>query len=62
MENGIFWSEIGLGFGEPGGTPLTENSEEYPPPHPLPGQQTTIRPQITNKKGIEQVHFVINLN
>ena len=22
VENGIFWSEIGSGFGEPGGTPL----------------------------------------
>ena len=23
-ENGIFWSEIGSGFGEPGDTPLTK--------------------------------------
>ena len=22
VENGMFWSEIGSGFGEPGGTPL----------------------------------------
>ena len=22
VENGIFWSEIGSGFGDPGGTPL----------------------------------------
>jgi len=30
VENEIFWSEIGSGFGEPGGTPPTENSQEYP--------------------------------
>ena len=29
MKNGMFWSEIGSGFGEPGGTPTT-NSQEYP--------------------------------
>ena len=41
MENGMFWSEIGSGFGEPGGTPrstTTENSDEYPPPPPPGGQ------------------------
>ena len=31
VENHIFWSEIGSGFGEPGGTPPTKNSQEYPP-------------------------------
>ena len=32
MENDKFWSEIGSGFGEPGGTPgtPTKNSHEYP--------------------------------
>ena len=24
VENGIFWSEVGSGFGEPGGTPLLD--------------------------------------
>ena len=32
VENYIFWSEIGSGFEEPGGTPLTKNSQEYPSP------------------------------
>ena len=30
MENDIFWSEIGSGFGKPGGTLPTKNSQEYP--------------------------------
>ena len=30
VENVIFWSEIGSGFGESGGTPPTKNSQEYP--------------------------------
>ena len=40
VENGRFWSEIGSGFGGPGGTP-TENSEEHPPPPPV-SQQSCI--------------------
>ena len=32
VENGIFWSEIGSGFGEPGGTPLPEIPRNTPPP------------------------------
>ena len=31
MEKYIFWSEIGSGFEEPGGTHPTKNSREYPP-------------------------------
>ena len=31
MENDIFWSEIGSGSGEPGGTPPAKNFKEYPP-------------------------------
>ena len=31
MKNDIFWSEIGSGFGELGGTPPKKNSQEYPP-------------------------------
>ena len=32
VENGIFWSESGSGFGDAGGTPgtPTKNSKEYP--------------------------------
>ena len=30
VENDIFWSEIGSGFGEPGGTPPIKISQEYP--------------------------------
>ena len=32
VENDIFGSEIGSGFGGPGGTTPTKNSQEYPPP------------------------------
>ena len=32
VENGIFWSEIGSGFGEPGGTPLPRIPRCTPPP------------------------------
>ena len=32
VENYIVWSEIGSGFEEPGGTPPTKNSQEYPSP------------------------------
>ena len=31
VENGIFWSEIGSGFGEPGGTPLPRIPRCTPP-------------------------------
>ena len=30
MENGIFWSEIGSGFGETGGTPLLQIPRSIP--------------------------------
>ena len=32
MENDIFWSEIGSGFEEPGGTPLSRIPRSTPPP------------------------------
>ena len=31
VENGIFWSEIGSGLGEPGGTPLPKIPRSTPP-------------------------------
>ena len=31
MENDIFWSEIGSGFGEPGGTPPSRIPRSTPP-------------------------------
>ena len=34
MENGMFWSEIGSEFGEPGGTPPPQIFKEYSPPPP----------------------------
>ena len=34
VENDIFWSEIGSGFGEPGVTPLLRISRSTPPPPP----------------------------
>jgi len=35
VENGIFWSEIGSGFGEASGTPAPKNTRSTP--HPPPG-------------------------
>jgi len=32
VENGIFWSEIGSGFGDAGGTPTPNNPRSTPPP------------------------------
>ena len=40
VENGIFWSEIGSGFGEPGGTPLPRIPRRTPPPPPPSGYRT----------------------
>ena len=34
VENGIFWSEIGSGFGDAGGTPPPKISRSTPPPPP----------------------------
>ena len=34
VENRTFWSEIGSGFGEPGGTPLPRIPRSTPPPPP----------------------------
>ena len=36
VENGMFWSEIGSGFGELGGTPLPKIPRSTTPP-PIPG-------------------------
>ena len=49
MENGIFWSEIGSGFGEPGGTPLLRITGSTPRAIEL--LKTSSDPQITN--GVE---------
>ena len=34
VENDIFWSEIGSGFGEPGGTPAPKIPRRTLPPPP----------------------------
>ena len=34
VENAIFWSQIGSGFGEPGGTPPPTIPRSNPPPAP----------------------------
>ena len=34
VENGIFWSEIGEGFREPGGAPVPRILSTPPPPYP----------------------------
>ena len=42
VEDGMFWSEIGSGFGEPGGTPPPRIPRSNPPPPPpTPGFQQT---------------------
>ena len=35
VKNNIFGSQIGSGFGDPGSTPPTKNSQEYPPRGPI---------------------------
>ena len=50
VENGIFWSEIGSGFGEPGGTPLPRIPRSTPP-RAIELLKTSSDPQITN--GVE---------
>ena len=37
MENDIFWSKIGLGFGGTGRQTLSKSSQEYSPPPPPTG-------------------------
>ena len=37
VENDIFWSKIGLGFGEPGAKPLPRIPRSIPPPLPPTG-------------------------
>ena len=40
VENAIFWSKMGSGFGEPGGTPPpTTPRSNPPPPFPLVAQE-----------------------
>ena len=34
VENAIFWTQIGSGFGEPGGTPPPTIPRSNPPPRP----------------------------
>ena len=36
VENDIFWSEIGSGFGDAGGTPPAKIPRSSPPPPPPP--------------------------
>ena len=43
MENGMFWSEIGSGFREPGGTLPPRIPRNIPHPHPL-----GVQPQLMN--------------
>ena len=42
MENGMFWSEVGSGFGEPGSTPPPQIPTGTPPP-PLPGERAELQ-------------------
>ena len=44
VENGIFWSEIGSGFGEPGDTPLPRIPRSNPPG----GSEVKIHPSIVS--------------
>ena len=54
MENDIFWSEIGSGFGEPGGTPLPRIPRSNP--HP-PGTSVIILSRL--QPGIGRQHGVV---
>ena len=43
----MFWSEIGSGFGEPGGTPLLKIPRSNPPPL-LPGDRFNFSLKVNN--------------
>ena len=45
VENAIFWSQIGSGFGEPGGTPPPTIPRCNPPPPPPPPTLFPLAPQ-----------------
>ena len=58
VENGMFWSEIWSGFGEPGGTPLPKIPRSTPPPP----WDTAIRQLFCDCYHlIECTHSVINV-
>ena len=46
--NGMFWSEIGSGFGDAGGTPPTKVPRSNPPPLP-PGTSTSLETTSSEK-------------
>ena len=56
MENGIFWSEIGSGFGEPGGTPLPRIPRCTPPP----GVSTNTRADASQQRATITKQRVFN--
>ena len=45
VENAIFWSQIGSGFGEPGGTPHQQFPGVSPLPRPPPPTLFPLAPQ-----------------
>ena len=56
MENDIFWSEIGSGFGEPGGTlPPRIPGSNFPPP----GLMIPLKIQLFRERLSENVHATI---
>ena len=65
MENYIFWSEIGSGFGEPGGIRLPRIPRSTPPP-PLPGGTLSDLPRAQgsgyareSKSGIPEIFLLM---
>ena len=51
VENDIFWSEIGSGFGEPGGTPLPRIPRSTP--HHGPGMTFEIKIQHQRQRHMD---------
>ena len=53
LENCIFWSEIGCGFGEPGGTPVQKF--QGVPPSPSPSPSPSLSPSHLAKKQLKVI-------
>ena len=57
VENGIFWCEIGSGFGERGGTPLPRIPRSSPAPRELRRFEDDV-PQPRNLNEHDNIHFI----
>jgi len=63
--NGIFWSEIGSGFGDAGGTPPPKIPRSTPPGHEASQQRTQSKQadvKVRNSKLFTHIDSIMCLN